>query len=87
MGVGVSGCSRPTIEKVRNAFVEVIKESVAEQVAWIASAAVKAQSAACALAASPPSVSSAAVALVLSSVALLHIHDEASLRLRPATET
>jgi hypothetical protein len=65
VGVGISGCSRPTITRVRNAFVEVIKELVVHQVVSVAAAAVRAHSAACALAAAYEVYGSAGVAPVV----------------------
>jgi hypothetical protein len=62
VGVGISGCSRPTIAKIRDAVVEVIKELVVHQVASAAPAAVRAHSAACALVAASELYGSAGVA-------------------------
>jgi len=87
VGVGVSGCSRTTITRIRDAFAEVVKQHSCDVVSLAAStsAAVRQKQ----LSAAARQAQSAAVRQVPSfqSVALMHIHDEASLRLRSSADT
>jgi len=84
VGVGKSGCSRPTIAKVRDAMAEVVKAMTAAAARKAAKQAV----AAAVRAPDPPAEAtpgaSAAPAPGFLAVCFLHIHDEASLRLRSA---
>ena len=95
VGVGDSGCSRTTVCNIRNAFTVVLKDICCKQVCNLAasmstlsSAAPAPESAAPAPESAAPAPESAALSPVSSgsfsfhSVAFLHIHDEASLRLR-----
>ena len=121
VGVGVSGCTRPTITKIRDAFVETIKEmNVQDVVAFLqhrqfarqcsvagapdrqsgapdSAAGAPARQSASSAAGAPDRAagapdrqsarqSSAAGAPALLCAALLHIHDEASLRLRSSDD-
>jgi hypothetical protein len=100
VGVGVSGCSRSTITKIRDSFVEVIQENNIRQVTLAAALSTAAASAPGTAASAPgtAAVAPRATASVSGSaasapvpgffcVALLHIHDEASLRLRSSADT
>ena len=97
VGVGAAGCSRGTISRIRDAFVEALKEFNGREVAAILSrgvalkptppsAAFAPSSAAFASNAGASALAAAALAPV-TSVAVLHIHDEASLRLRSSADT
>ena len=81
VGVGESGCSRPTICKIRDAFVEVAKGTCVQQVKSSAAHALESAGSA------PGSASSSSSAASLPCVAMLHIHDEACLRLRSSADT
>ena len=96
VGVGVAGCSRPTIAQIRDAFVEVLQDLRGQEVKAViqsaASAPAKTSNSAASAprvrsAASAPGSRSAASAPGLQCVSVLHIHDEASLRLRSSADT
>ena len=72
VGVGAVGVCRTTISKIKDAFAEVVKGISFERVRLAGGAAARASSAA----------SAPGGALPLNFCALVHIHDEASLRLR-----
>ena len=75
VGIGAEGCSRTTIGRIRDAFAEVCKQMCHSQVRFAAEAARKA-SVALATPQQQP----------IFCAAVLHIHDEASLRLRSASD-
>ena len=90
VGVGGSGCSRWTINSIRDGFVEVLQEMRGEECKLaIRSAAFAPVSPASApaSAAAAPVPASAASAPGLMCVPILHIQDEASLRLRSSGDT
>ena len=110
VGIGVAGCTRPTVARVRDAFAQVVKEHNELAVRLAAGAAAKSPSSSPAAAHAPSSSSagapgsSSAGAPGSSSAgargsspaespanfvcaALLHIHDEASLRLRSSADS
>ena len=77
MGVGVSGCGRSAITTIRDAFVETVKEMNVQDVVAFLQRGIR-------LSARPDSAAGAPESLLC--VALLHIHDEASLRLRSSAD-
>ena len=80
VGVGVAGLSRPTITKIRDGFAQVVKDMRLREIGLVISSAAKApDSAASAPAAAHPAPGGMCAAI-------LHIHDEASLRLRDSQE-
>ena len=84
VGVGVAGCSRTAITRIRDAFAETVKEMNVKDVAAFLQRGIHSRQSA------RQSQSSAAGAPAESAsllcAALLHIHDEASLRLRSASD-
>ena len=75
VGIGAEGCSRTTIGRIRDAFAEVCKQMCHSQVRFAGDAARKAS-----VALATPQQQPVFCASVL------HIHDEASLRLRSASD-
>ena len=92
VGVRKQGCCRATIAKIRDAFVETIKEMRTMEVQTVVANALAAsqdrrQHAPCSSALLPGSAPLAFESAQPSFVAaILHIHDEASLRLRSDTD-
>ena len=85
VGSGAAGCSRRTIGRVRDAFSSVIKDIYLDQLEE--SARLAALALACPSALAPGSASALASAVAPATFAVvLHFHDEASLRLRSATD-
>ena len=87
VGVGVAGCSRPQISRIRDAFVEVVKDMVSSDISKAAAASQVLLDSQISAAAAPDCSATWSPAILdcapqLHSVALLHIHDEAFLRLR-----
>ena len=97
VGVGVAGCSRTSITRIRDAFVEVLQDMRAREVKLVIGSAAGAPASAAKApgsaaltpgsAALTPGRRSAASSRRLHCVAVLHIHDEASLRLRSTADT
>ena len=82
VGVGSSGCSRPTISKIRSAFVEVVKTLTGEAAGRAAAKEVSRASTAAAAFSSSAASGEGGSWSGFATVALLHVHDEAFLRLR-----
>ena len=80
VGTGDSGCSRTTITRARDAFAEVVKDLSKQEVLCAAATSAKHYTAQ-ARSTTAPSASKFLCA------ALLHVHDEASLRLRSSLDT
>ena len=83
VGTGVANCGRTTIAKIRDAFVEEVKRANVLQVALAATRSLERRAAAFA----PIATAAAAPVFVFPCVTMLHIHDEASLRLRSSADT
>ena len=93
VGVGQAGLSRISIDRIRDQFVEVIQQMRGEQCKQVVRSAALAATNVAASAPSSAAPGASSVAAPGASVtgipctAVLHIHDEASLRLRSSAET
>ena len=99
VGTGVAGCARSTITNIRDAFAEVVKQQSSSALSSMLAAGFRAKAVDATVLTPEMSAASSAEALPVSSaalapassmtfpvVALLHIHDEASLRLRSSAD-